>query len=316
MQLQQGLPTVGGAPWKNGELAATDALGAVKTALGRGVDPLHSGLESARKAAAALLGTEQDIDKLPASTDAVQQEKIELPLIPLGAHKPHVANDASQTGKGRLAAEEHANKLIHADSRMAQSSALPQMVLAAGIGEPGVRQTERVAERSALKQIGGSEGGLWGYQALVEAGRIDPPSSITGASVLSPEMMVAEQVNYWIGRDVQNAEIKLDGLGESPVQVSISLQGNEAHIEFRTDQAETRQVLEGAVSHLKDLLGSEGLVLSSVSVGSSASRGDDPRERKPAEQSRQAAVKVPEALAGGAALRPARLTGRTVDLFV
>jgi len=129
-------------------------------------------------------------------------------------------------------------------------------------------------------------------------------------------MMVAEQVNYWIGRDVQNAELKLDGLGEGAVKVNISLIGNEARVEFRTDQADTRQVLEGAVSHLKDLLGSEGLILSSVSVGTSGSGGAESREGRPHQPSRQAVVAVPQASAADAATRPARLSGRTVDLFV
>lgn len=316
MQLQPALPKTAGAPGK-GELAATEgALPAVKTGSERGVNALQAGSDAARPAASELLVTEQDLDKLPASADAVQKEKKELPLASLGSPKSQDANDASQSFRGRLAAEEQANKLIHADNRMAQSSALPQMVLAAGIGESGAKQTERATERSAFKQIGGSEGGVWGHQALVEAGRIDPPVPTTGAAALSPEMMVAEQVNYWIGRDVQNAELKFDGLGDSPVKVSISLQGNEARVEFMTDQLATRQVLEGSVSHLKDLLGSEGLVLSSVLVGSSGSGGNDPRDRNTPQQNRQIAVAVPETLAGEAALRPARLSGRTVDLFV
>ena len=316
MQLQPGLPKTTSAPGK-GELAATEvSLQAVKTGPERGVDTLKAGADAARQGDPASLVTKQDMDKLAASADAVQKEKKEQPLAPLGTSKSHEANDASQSFRGRLAAEEQANKLIHADNRMAQNSAVPQMVLAAGIGESGAKQTERATERSVFKQIGGSEGGVWGHQALVEAGRIDPPAPTTGAAALSPEMMVAEQVNYWIGRDVQNAELKFDGLGDSPVKVSISLQGNEARVEFRTDQAETRQVLEGAVSHLKDLLGNEGLVLSSVSVGSSGSGADDPRERKTPQHSRQVALTVPEVRAGEAALRPARLSGRTVDLFV
>jgi flagellar hook-length control protein FliK len=344
MQLQADLPKTTSAPGK-GELAAKGAaLVAVKTGRERGVDTLQAvktgpertgdalpavqagskrsadalqtGADSTQPAAAQLLATAQDDGKLPAAADGGPQEKKELPLAALGTPKSHAANDASQSITGRLAAEEHANKLTHAESRMAQSAALPQMVLATGMGESGARQTERATERSAFKQIGGSEGGVWGHQALVEAGRIDPPAPTTGAAGLSPEMMVAEQVNYWIGRDVQNAELKLDGLGDSPVKVNISLQGNEARIEFRTDQAEARQVLEGAVSHLKDLLGNEGLVLSSVSVGSSGAGAGDPKDRKTPQHSRQIAVSASEALAGEAALRPARLSGRTVDLFV
>jgi flagellar hook-length control protein FliK len=316
MQLQPGLPKTAGVPGKDGFAPVDVTVQAAKTGPERGVDGLHSGPGAAHPTASELPVSEQNVDKLPVSTDADQKEKKEPPLARLGTPKPLESTDASQMGKSRFAAEEHANKLMHADNRMAQSSVLPQMALVAGIGEPGARQNERATERSAFRQIGGSEGGMWGHQALVEAGRIDAPAPTTEAAGLSPEMMVAEQVNYWIGRDVQNAELKLDGLGESPVKVSISLQGNEAHIEFRTDQAEARQVLEGAVSHLKDLLGNEGLVLSSVSVGSSGSRGDDPRERALPERGRQATVKVPEVSVGGAALRPARLSGRTVDLFV
>jgi flagellar hook-length control protein FliK len=48
-------------------------------------------------------------------------------------------------------------------------------------------------------------------------------------------MYVAEKVAYWISNDVQSAEMKLDGIGSDPVEVSIRMQGNEAHIAFRTD---------------------------------------------------------------------------------
>lgn len=315
MQLQPVLPKTTGTPG-NGVLTTSQAtIKSVKPGPQRGGDALQVVPDAARPAA-ALPVTEQDLDKLAISADAAKGEKKELPQATRDAPGSHTANDVSRSVTSRLAAEEHANKLVHADNRVAQSPALSQMVQATGMGDSGARQTERVTERSAFKQVGGSDGSVWGYQALVEAGRIDPPAPTTGASVLSPERTVAEQVNYWLGRDVQNAELKLDGLGDSPVKVSISLQGNEAHIEFRTDQAQARQVLEGAVSHLKDLLGSEGLVLSSVSVGSSRSGGDDPREKKTPQHSRQVALTVPAARVGEAAQRPVRLSGRTVDLFV
>ena len=50
-----------------------------------------------------------------------------------------------------------------------------------------------------------------------------PDYSQTGAAapVMAPEMQVAEQVTYWVSQNVQNAELKLDGLGQSPVEVSI-----------------------------------------------------------------------------------------------
>jgi len=143
-----------------------------------------------------------------------------------------------------------------------------------------------------------------------------------GPSQATPEAAVAEQVNYWIAQGIQNAELTLDGAGNQPVEVSISLSGNTAHVEFRTDQLETRELLSGAATHLKDLLQQEGMVLSGLSVGSSGAGGAGGRERRGSAETRQSAahaMKV-DSVAGSAG--PARATspfgssGRAVDYFV
>jgi flagellar hook-length control protein FliK len=281
-----------------------------------GLVELDTGSESGADNASLLQAMEKGLQKQAAPADVSPDASKDVPVGHHGASKNHWVDDDVQSGKARLAAQEHANKLLRAEDTVSKNTVLPQLTVAAGTGESGLKQAERVKERLALKQIGGSEGGAWGHQALVQAGRIEPPSAPAGASVLSPEMMVAEQVNYWISRDVQSAELKLDGLGDSAIKVSISLSGNEARVDFRTDEAQTRQVLEGAVSHLKHLLGSEGLVLSSVSVGTSGSGAADSRQGRPPPQSRQVVVALPEALGVDLAVRPAGLSGRTVDLFV
>jgi flagellar hook-length control protein FliK len=196
------------------------------------------------------------------------------------------------------------------------ASSLPQLSQLGGIGEPGLRQTERLKERLALKQVGENEGGAWGYQALAEAGRIQAPTEAGASAALSPEMMVAEQVSYWIGHDIQNAELKFDGLGEGTVKVNISMQGNEASVAFQSDQPATRQILEGAVAHLKDMLGHEGLLLSSVSVGTSGSGGADTRHARPASSTRPMTAEVAPARMADAVARTPRPTGRALDLFV
>ncbi len=136
---------------------------------------------------------------------------------------------------------------------------------------------------------------------------------------MAPDMQAAEQVSYWVSHNVQNAELKLDGLGQSPVEVSISLQGNEAHISFRTDEAATRGVLESAGVHLKDMLQREGLVLTGVSVGSSGSGNADGGERRGRPNARQALIAPVTAASAdsGARLQRASLggVGRSVDLF-
>jgi flagellar hook-length control protein FliK len=140
------------------------------------------------------------------------------------------------------------------------------------------------------------------------------------APVLAPEMQVAEQVRYWVSHNVQNAELSLDGLGQSPVQVSISLQGNEAQISFRTDEAAARDVLQNAGAHLKDMLQREGLVLTGVSVGNSGSGNADGSERRARPNIRQTAI-APLQVASvdsGSRQRTASVgaAGRSVDLFV
>ena len=194
---------------------------------------------------------------------------------------------------------------------------LPEALVATGSGDAaGIKPSERVFGRTASRQMGGSADGSWGPQALVAGGRIDTPAAMTDATMLPPEVQVAEQVKYWISSNVQNAELTLDGLGPDPVEVSISLQGNEAHVAFRSDQAETRLVLENAVSHLKGLLESEGLLLSGVSVGASGHDGTGSQEeRRGRSGGRQAMVAVEPVSADGLS-RVGPASGRAVDLFV
>lgn len=91
---------------------------------------------------------------------------------------------------------------------------------------------------------------------------------------------------YWMSSDLKNAEMKLDGFGESPVEVSISVHGNQTHVAFRTDETQTRIALEDAGATLKEMLNKEGLDLTGVSVGTSGSGGDGAQNRRPRPDSR------------------------------
>lgn len=132
----------------------------------------------------------------------------------------------------------------------------------------------------------------------------------------TPDMQAAEQVKYWISQDVQNAELKLDGLGETPVEVSISLVGNEAHVAFRTDEQQTRGVLEAAGAHLKDMLAREGVVLTGVSVGTSGAQDGSSGERRPRQGVRQATVNAAPLASVDTLVRARGASGRSLDLFV
>ena len=100
-----------------------------------------------------------------------------------------------------------------------------------------------------------------------------------GSTGYAPQQ--SEAGKYWISGDLKNAEMKLDGLGDSPVEVSISMIGKEAHVSFRSDESQTRTLLENANVELSELLGKEGLQLSGVSVGAKGSGDSGLSDQRP-----------------------------------
>ena len=140
---------------------------------------------------------------------------------------------------------------------------------------------------------------------------LDPPAA--GA-----EDAVTEQASYWVSENLQNAELTVTHEG-MPVEVSVSLSGKEAHVAFRSDESQTRELLDASQDQLRDMLGNEGLVLSGVSVGESGARNAS-GEGAAAQRGRAAGrvgVQVPVAEgASEARSRPNVLTDRAVDVFV
>lgn len=323
-QPKQGLQSIG-------QLAElTPAAGALATGALAATVPLETELQPALREGQTLTpGAAPASPQAPKWGDGVRSELGEA-LKEAGAKAPAPQRSVSRAAvaevasmqlgsanaNANLVAEARTHKVAQGEARTELNSGLTQALVASGVGESGVRRAERTGEKMASGQGGNGEG-AWSAQAPLNAEGVEQSFTLSEpTAAMSPEAMVAEQVNYWIGHDVQNAELKLDGMGDSPVEVSISLQGNEARVDFRTDQLEARQVLEGAVSHLKDLLGNEGLVLSGVSVGSSGAGGSASQERKPHQNGRQATVAVSSPQAVDASVRPARPSGRSVDLFV
>lgn len=179
---------------------------------------------------------------------------------------------------------------------------------------PGERRGDRMGAR-----VGAFESGPYGAVAATDGPRmgLDVPT-VAPDGGLTTEMRVAEQVSYHLGRGAQSAELEVEGIDERPIHVSIDLQGQEARIEFRAEQAQTRQVLQDAMPHLRELLEREGLTLAGMSVGSSGAQGGQEqsagRERASLRQGQVEAVVEGAAPAAGA--RGALPSGRTLDLYV
>lgn len=139
---------------------------------------------------------------------------------------------------------------------------------------------------------------------------------VTQATAVVPEPALAETVSYWVSHGVQTAELTLEGFGDDPVEVSIMLNGDQAQIDFRTDQEEVRQALENASDQLKEMLSGEGVQLTGVSVGSSGKGGSGggTRQEHSTVQKFMRADATPTTPVVTRSANPS--VGRSLDLFV
>jgi len=200
---------------------------------------------------------------------------------------------------------------------MTRETELSGALVSSGLADEVFRQIDRAGSKSLTQPTVSGLEGVWGAQTFQVGNHIDAPSVIADVPMLSPEQAVADTVSYWVTHGVQNAELKLDGFDGAPIAVSISLKGDEAQINFRTDQPEVQKILEGAVAHLKELLSSEGLVLTGVSVGGSGQQGAGAQEqRNRPDDVRQASIVMSNERQTESQVRVNKPVGRALDLYV
>lgn len=263
-------------------------------------------------AASAAPGFDGATDLKPGADGLLDQI---APSLPVRARQG-APSSAFQSGAGGNPTE---SRTLGASSLMNVSARDPVLsgALLSGTGGDGfLRQTDRVAGKSSAQPSGYGAEGLGGPHALLGGSSVDLSPTLADPSMPSLESMVADKVSYWVAQGLQTAQLKLDGLGSEPVEVSISLKGDQAHIGFRTDQPEIRQILEGAAAHLKHLLTGEGLVLAGVSVGASGQDGKGAQEQRSRPGTRQVNVVTTDVAPTESQQRVLPSVGRAVDLFV
>ena len=278
----------------------------------------------AETAARALFSKDQKPgrDGMENGPQAIGDQAVQAQVAP---HKPvdavHGAKalaDAAQSGR---------SEATDTASLAAVEAMIKKMASAADAAEGGARDV-----RSGLSDLASGASSQTGQGAFAlhpSASEAGPGSSFTysasptnEAGLLTPEAQMTEQMSYCVSRDVQNAQLRLDGFGADGVEVNITLQGKEAQVDFRTDMPEAREALEGASAQLKDMLSREGLVLSGVSVGTSAQgqAQTSAQQRKDQQAARQARVSAPTSASERGALQalaaPVRTSAGSLDLFV
>jgi len=289
------------------------------------------GVLHARSAPAAAVqsqdSSEDQSAKLASEQSAAAQAKASLNTDANPASADASTSGAGSASEQAAAADPRNNKLMAAIAQLqsAQSdgattavASLAPLVAQAGSGKAGADRSVTAAKASDTSY--GATPNLSPTPATYTA-------TASGATSAAPEVQVAEQVKFWISQDVQHAQMKLDGLGKDPVQVSISMNGNQASIAFQTDESQTRSVLEGAAAHLKDMLGREGVLLAGVSIGTTTSgqggnngansSGGSGSGQSARQSARQSVVGMTAAVNATVRTNQSVLpAGRSLDLFV
>ena len=171
----------------------------------------------------------------------------------------------------------------------------------------------RDPERKTFADVTGPS---WLDSAAPASASAATPTYVLDAGVAAPEVALAEQVHYWVSKGVQSAELQLDAFGGGQVDVFVSVVGNEAQVEFRTDQPDARRLLQDAMPQLREMLEQEGMQLSGSFVGTSARQDSGPNSRQPGRAQGAGKVTAQVTATGAAAAADARASGRTLDVFV
>lgn len=160
-------------------------------------------------------------------------------------------------------------------------------------------------------------GQAWGGASGVDGGASPPATEgSTEGALASFEAAMADEVEMWVHQNLQKADLTVTHEG-MPVDVSVDLQGNQAHVNFVSDHAQTRDLLDAGMDQLRALLQQHGLELAGMSVGSSPQRqgqGDETSEQSKAGSGQGAGDRANGSVA---AVRTGIrvLTDRAVDLY-
>lgn len=206
-----------------------------------------------------------------------------------------------------------------ADRVAGSGAALTELAGGAFRSLTGMRSSDRSPSGSVLMPLDSGAGFTAPAQGVGGSASAGTPlvASADAPPLVGASSEIAQKVHYWVTRGVQNAELQLDGFDGGSVDVSISLQGDRATVEFRTDESEARRLLQDAMPQLRDMLRAEGLELSSGSVATSTQRDAQPGQPGPGGGGKSRAAKsMTSEFPEEKAARPVTSRVHALDVFV
>ena len=306
---------------QNGLVAQTALLdSAVKSREGElesdGMDALQAAVAGGvRRAPSRASGGLVSVSGLSAMTGAQGAQALKS----LGGAKDPNVMQAVQAAAGQSSAAEHrggaaqSREGVRFMDQDPTTSLAPPTTFVPGFSEAGGRFTQHNGD-----QNGSATPGFGAPGANAESqGAPSADIAVVDTGMAGAEDAVAEQVAFWVHQNIQNAEMTIQHDGQ-PVEVSVSLSGNEAHVAFGSDQAETRSLLDDSVAQLREMLRQEGLSLSGVTVGESGQRQASEESGRNNQQGgpRQTVVEVSAAPQTQLSPKAGYQTDRSIDIFV
>ena len=116
----------------------------------------------------------------------------------------------------------------------------------------------------------------------------------------APEPQAQENLRFWLQGDQQRGEVVVQRDGK-PLRVQVQMRGNQAHVVFRSDEAEVRTQLDAGLAQLGDLLAQQGLALAGAQVQSEAQPGQSHNAAPYEGKAHQGRVQVAASAVAGAA---------------
>lgn len=116
----------------------------------------------------------------------------------------------------------------------------------------------------------------------------------------APEPQAQENLRFWLQGDQQRGEVVVQRDGK-PLRVQVQMRGNQAHVVFRSDEAEVRTQLDAGLAQLGDLLAQQGLALAGAQVQSEAQPGQSHNATPYEGKAHQGRVQVAASAVAGAA---------------
>ncbi|MCD2512750.1 flagellar hook-length control protein FliK [Comamonas endophytica] len=324
------------------DLAAIDAMA------GSGLFSLASLVGQTARMDGAADTAQRDGRDLP-ETEGLRRSA----ALPMGAGQPAAAPQApawAAAGARDTAGNDTGAALLQASTELSDTPAAGSATLSPALSERGTQphglaaliarmEPEPQAMASALAPAGppglsapgnaaapATGGGAGDAAGIASAAETAPTDTLAEAAAADPVLsmpddtwadQLSEQVAFWVQQKTQRAEMTIDRQGQ-PVQVQVAITGSEAHVTFRSNEQQTRDMLDASTAQLREMLEQQGLTLAGVTVqtGNAGGQGGSARQDASGRQAARGDEGQRQTAEVAVDLRGRTNSGRTVDLFV